>query len=116
MTPLLDLQDFTNATIFDDVLHVAHRGFVPDLLASGILDIFGTSGTHAAFELATKWSKAGAGRSRELSLDEINIGYENNYPTLYAKGADCKQLVFWFAAWTLRRLLYILFCACVSPG
>ena len=40
-----------------------------------------------AFELAKLWCRIG-GRERELSIDEFNVAFENDFPTLYAEGAD----------------------------
>ncbi|CAJ1336276.1 unnamed protein product, partial [Effrenium voratum] len=92
-TPLLNLRDFSNRTVFDDLLHVARR-VVPDLLASCLMDIFGKKSLGDAFEVAKLWCRIGR-RERERSIDEFNVAFENDFPTLYAKGADCKVLVFW---------------------
>ena len=105
VTPLLKLPDFSVTTIFDDLLRVAHRGFSPDLLASALLDVFGggDSALRCAFDMAHAWSRAG-GRKCELSCDEFTIGADEGYPTLYAKGHDCKVLVFWLAPWARTKL------------
>ena len=81
----------------DDVLHVVYRGFAPDLIASALLDMFAPDQLSGAFECAKAWSNAGPGRTRELSCDEFVIGYEGNFPTLFAKGHDCKVLIYWLA-------------------
>ena len=90
-SPLLDMQCFSNETIWGDTLHLAYRGFAPNFVASALLDIFGKQGLDSAYDLAKLWASA---RKLHLSLDSFTLSDEA-YPSLNAKGWDIKLLCCW---------------------
>ena len=89
------MEKFSNALIWDDVLHVAYRGFAPDFLASALTDACGKGLrlTRAA-ECAQSWA---ASRGLELSMDDFSIS-EGPYGSLNAKAMDVKILCLWLAS------------------
>ena len=95
-SPILQMHGFSNRLIWDDVLHVAWRGFAADFVASVLVDMFGKGGALLrAHDLAKHWAKW---RGLELALDEFSLS-EDAYPSLNAKGNDIKMLCLWLVPW-----------------
>ena len=100
-SPLVALERFSNRLIFDDTLHVAYRGFAPNFIAAALIDVFGRGQSLTrAFVMALSWARI---RGHELSLDEFALS-EDKYPSLNAKGWDCKILCLWLATWHALRV------------
>ena len=93
-SPIVQLKGFSNSLIYDDVLHVAYRGFGPEFIASALCDVFGKARLTDAFELSRTWARA---HDLELSIDEFVLS-EDKFPSLNAKGADIKVLSKWLVA------------------
>ncbi|CAE7722926.1 unnamed protein product [Symbiodinium necroappetens] len=99
--PLVYMDGFTNALVFDDTLHVAWRGFAADFLASCLILIFGKGvGLQRACENAGLWARA---RGYSLSIDEFSLS-DDKFPSVNAKGYEIKICCTWLAAWLQSML------------
>ena len=84
------MESFSNALIWDDVLHVAYRGFAPDFLASALTDMCGRG---LRLTRAAESARA-VSRGLELSMDDFSIS-EGPHASLNAKAWDVKILRMW---------------------
>ncbi|CAE7652163.1 unnamed protein product, partial [Symbiodinium microadriaticum] len=104
--PLVFMDGFTNALVFDDTLHVAWRGFAADFLASCLILIFGKGvGLQRACENAGLWARA---RGYSLSIDEFSLS-DDKFPSVNAKGYEIKICCTWLAAWLQSMLSATLY-------
>ncbi len=108
---------FDNTFILNDPLHVVYRGFAPDFVASGVMQMlragfWGQSNQQSRMDSAFNDAKAWVKQHRHepLSINEFTkatLGLaEGGYPELHAKGHDVKTLVFWLATLLHVRSLF----------
>lgn len=97
VSPLMELEGFHPLLIFNDPLHVAYRGFVPDFLASAFQCLFPDA--DVLLEHIRDYCRV---NNWCIGLDEIAYTTENGYPSLNCKGYDAKILALFLARGPVR--------------